>query len=401
MTCDGIQSPRAMDIARILDLAAKGKSAEIRAALRKDPSLGRDQGLEGRSLVWVAVWKNKPAVLAAALAADADVDLAGCDPLHMDLACANVRPGTMVMVTPLALAMRSRPKLVPALEAAGAVSDIFTAAWVGDARAVARALDERPDLLNAPDPADDFQNVTPLCHAVSGGNLDAVRLLLDRGAGVRPHSGKLLTFAIALGRSDLVACLLDHGADATRVDTLGPLDPGERPIAGLLLGAGKRVSDAMLPRACRADVSRNEVHRAAVLLDYGANVNALGREGLSALHYAVRGGKVPLIRLLLDRGADVNAPDHEGLSPAVHLAHTRAKLDPVEILNVLASHGADLDGPDHAGKQLLLHFARRGNASAIGWLLAHGIARDTKDAHGRTAAELARGHPAVLHALAR
>jgi hypothetical protein len=49
----------------------------------------------------------------------------------------------------------------------------------------------------------------------------------------------------------------------------------------------------------------------------------------------------------------------------------------------------------------LLHFARRGNASAIGWLLAHGIARDTKDAHGRTAAELARGHPAVLHALAR
>ena len=54
------------------------------------------------------------------------------------------------------------------------------------------------------------------------------------------------------------------------------------------------------PRACRPDISSNEQHRVKVLLDYGANVDDRGRYGLTALHYAVRGGKLPLIKLLLE-----------------------------------------------------------------------------------------------------
>src|SRR5206468_13020670 len=131
--------------------------------------------------------------------------------------------------------------------------------------------------------------------------------------------------------------------DARRAGSLGPLDQPEHPIADLLVAHGAGVPDGLLARSCRADVSRNEVHRVGVLLGYGADVNARSREGLTALHYAVRSGKLPLIRLLLDHGADVHAADPTGLTPLHHLAKSRAKIAPAAaqaIREVLAECGA-------------------------------------------------------------
>ena len=135
-------------------------------------------------------------------------------------------------------------------------------------------------------------------------------------------------------------------------------------------GAG--VPSALLPRACRADVARNTLHRVTVLLEYGADVNRPGREGLTALHYAVRGGDLEVIRYLLDHGADVAARDPHGLTPLLHLARTRAALDHLAVLELLAAYGADLDARDEAGETLLFCYARRGDTPAVRWLLAHG-----------------------------
>src|SRR5260370_39549259 len=98
----------------------------------------------------------------------------------------------------------------------------------------------------------------------------------------------------------------------------------------------------MLPRACRPDVSHNELHRVQVLLEYGASLDDRGRYGLTALHYAVRGGKLLLIALLLDRGAKPNALDGQGLTPPLHLAQTPARVDAIPALALLLSHGAEL-----------------------------------------------------------
>src|SRR5439155_14951915 len=121
---------------------------------------------------------------------------------------------------------------------------------------------------NAIDPADDFREVSPLCHAVCGGSIAAAKLLIERGAEVRRHSGKLLTLAVVMNRVDLVKLLIEQGADVERTGFLGRLDDAERPVADLLIANGKRVPDWMLPRACRPDVSTNELHRVTVLLDY-------------------------------------------------------------------------------------------------------------------------------------
>ena len=123
---------------------------------------------------------------------------------------------------------------------------------------------------------------------------------------------------------------------------------------------------------------------------HGATVDDRGRYGLSALHYAVRGGKLPLIQLLLQRGARVNALDEYGLTPLLHLAKTRSKADPIPVMELLAASGANLDARDETQGTLLMYFARQGRAEPVKWLLAHG-AKDELSPLERFISACARG----------
>jgi ankyrin repeat protein/truncated hemoglobin YjbI len=355
----GVREPAAVRLEALLADAARGRAETVQQAVQQDATLATRPGKQGRTLLWVAVERNRPELAALALASGADPDRPACN-------------GSFVMLTPLALARKRRPGLVALLRDHGARDDIFTAAWLGEREEVAASLDAHPALLNAIDPADDFQEVTPLAHAVAGGDAGTVALLLARGAEVARHSGKLLALAIEAERPDLVEALLRHGAEAHRASSLGPLDGDTRPIADLLVAHGKTVSSYMFTRACRADVSRNEVHRVGVLLGYGADVNGVGQYGLTALHYAVRSGKIDLIRLLLERGADVKALDDEGLTPLLHLTRTRAKHDPLAVLELMVAHGADVNAPDNRGQTLLSFYRHRRRQSVVNWLIDHG-----------------------------
>ena len=400
-SCDGVQDASQVQFDELLEDVAKGRTEKIRQALERDPTLGSRRGLENRTLAWVATYRNRPKILELVLEAGGDCRSPGCDPLRATMVCDDVQMGTTVAVTPLAIAKRWHPALVETLVEQGAVDDVFTAAWLGDLPALRDHLDRNPHLVQAIDPADDFQEVTLLCHAVCSGNIAAVKLLLERGAEVERHSGKLLTPAIVMNRVDLVKLLIEHGADVSRTRLIGRLDDAERPIADLLIAHGKKVPDWMLPRACRPDVSTNELHRVTVLLDYGARLEDRGRYGLTALHYAVRGGKLPLINLLLARGARADALDVNGVTPLVHLSKTRSKADPIPVMELLAARGADLDARDENESTLLMHYARHGNAAPVQWLLAHGSNRHARNKHGKTAIELGRRHPGILRLLAK
>jgi ankyrin repeat protein/truncated hemoglobin YjbI len=397
--CDVVQDASAARFERALEDVARGRTDAVNRALSADPLLAHGRGRHGQSLVWLAVYRNRHEILTRLLEAGANPNLPACDPPRGEIASNNVRLGTLVSVTPLALARKQRPKLVPLLIEHGAVPDVFTAAWLGDRAGVAELVERHPELVNATDPAEDFQGVTPLAHALAGGDTSVVSLLLDRGAEVHAHSGKLLRIAIMLNRPDLVRLLLAHGADARRVDSLGPLDPAERPIADLLIAHGARAPSFLLPRTCRADVSRNELHRVRVLLGYGADVNGHGREGLTALHYAVRSGKLPVIRLLLEHGADVTARAPDGATPLLELAKTRATFDHVGVLELLAEYGADLDARTAAGARLLDFYASHGKPEAVRWMLAHGADPCVVNDRGASAAVIAGRYPAVSKSL--
>src|ERR1035441_3618873 len=58
---------------------------------------------------------------------------------------------------------------------------------------------------------------------------------------------------------------------------------------------------------------------AKLLLDQGADINALASDGYTALFLAARRGHTEMIKLLLDRGASINAKSRDGWT-ALHVA---------------------------------------------------------------------------------
>jgi len=397
--CDGVRDPVQVQFETLLADAATGRTENVRQALEKDRTLASRRGIHNQTLAWVATYRNRPKILELALKAGGDCNAPACDPMRATMACDDVQMGTGVAVTPLAIARKWQPALVAPLVEHGAIDDVFTAAWLGDLPALRGHVERNPALVSAVDPADDFQEASLMCHAVCGGSIDAVRLLLERGAEVERHSGKLLTLAVVMNRVDLVKLLIEHGADVERVGLLGPLDDAERPVADLLIAHGKKVPDGMLPRACRPDVSTNELHRVQVLLEYGARLDDRGRYGLTALHYAVRGGKLPLIKLLLERGAEADALGADGLTPLMHLSKTRSKADPIPVMEMLAARGADVNARDDNQGTLLMHYARQGKVEPVQWLLAHGADRHARNKSGKTAAQIGRRHAGIVRLL--
>jgi truncated hemoglobin YjbI len=166
--CDAVQDAAQVQFETLLDDAAKGRMENVRKALAKDPALASRRGMHNRTLAWVAAYRNRPRILELALDAGGDCNTPACDPMHATMACDHVRMGTGVAVTPLAIAKKWQPALVAPLVGHGAIDDVFTAAWLGDLPALCGHVERNPEFVNAIDPADDFQEVSLLCHAVCG-----------------------------------------------------------------------------------------------------------------------------------------------------------------------------------------------------------------------------------------
>ncbi|XP_051769591.1 KN motif and ankyrin repeat domain-containing protein 4-like isoform X2 [Ctenopharyngodon idella] len=86
------------------------------------------------------------------------------------------------------------------------------------------------------------------------------------------------------------------------------------------------------------------------LMELG-DVNAcVGQVGQTALHLAVRHGRVPIVHLLLEQGADPNAQDHAGTTPLIS-ACDRGHVNIVRILLEKANCNVNLK--DKAGRSAL------------------------------------------------
>jgi hemoglobin len=234
----------------------------------------------------------------------------------------------VIFVTPLCAARTKRRSAVEALLlAAGAREDVFTAAFLGDLTSLARMLTADPGLARALDPAVDVLDITPVDHAVAGGQPAALRLLLDQAA--EPVAGyvRALRGAAALGSLAMAESLLAHGADATRIGTgRWVLHPE---LAPLLASHGAAIdsSGSWIGAACTGNQNRkDDPEYVRALLRYGASATdrragdpdgATGVRALNAtaLHYAAKAGFLRTIEVLLDHGADPHARDSLGRTP--------------------------------------------------------------------------------------
>lgn len=166
----------------------------------------------------------------------------------------------------------------------------------------------------------------------------------------RPEFAPLFV-ATAYGNVELVRLLLDRGANVNAADSSGR--PG------------------MPLRVAAFDLGGNET-LVRVLLDHGARINATDQNGQTALARAVLLGNAPVVRLLLAHGADPNVADAEGRTPLMRAASyyvQQVKLARyTEIAGLLAQHGADVNRRDNQGRTALA-FAADGRRPAIVALL--------------------------------
>ena len=179
---------------------------------------------------------------------------------------------------------------------------------------------------------------TPLISAIGGRHNDVVALLIARGADVNRGSKDTtpLILALEMGDADAARQLIRHGASVNARSARGEsplpamirkrlrghgddeaMKPQDQEKMQLLLDAGADVGaigkDGGTPLHRAAGCDRDDL--AALLIAHGANVNAHDQSGLTPLHIAASGGHTVVVELLLTKDADVNAEARDGRTP--------------------------------------------------------------------------------------
>ena len=127
-------------------------------------------------------------------------------------------------------------------------------------------------------------------------------------------------------------------------------------------------------------VHSNAVEVAAVLLDHGANVNAVDTLGRTPLHVAASGARVDVLRELLARGADATLLTNDN-ETAFELAPATGDVD---AMRLLIMRGVQVDEPNVRGWTPLHTAAFSGQAVAIRELVGRGADIDVRTEAGVT-----------------
>lgn len=238
------------------------------------------------------------------------------------------------------------------------------------------ALAEGADAHALPREGDRDQRTLSMLASLQG-DLRVLRQLIGRGVDLNQQHGGLTVLLAATrdswhGRPEAVMTLLANGADARVAD-----HDGNTP-----LHHASRSTDPAV---------------AALLLDAGAQVDALNAEGFSALGIACASGNWRLSRFLIEHGA---RPEPAGGQPAL-LAAVAGDDDPGGA-QLLLRHKARVDSRGVGQRTALMQACAAGNVEVVGVLLEAGADRNAHDEHGLSPLlEAARnGHTAVVARLA-
>lgn len=123
-----------------------------------------------------------------------------------------------------------------------------------------------------------------------------------------------------------------------------------------------------------------------LLINNGAEVDALTRFQSTPLHYASFVGSIRCAQILLECGADINAKESWGQSPLM----IAVKQGNLEFVKFLLTQGPDIESVDHLDKQTALHVACCGrDFDIVRCLLDAGCAINLLDENSCTPLHLA------------
>jgi ankyrin repeat protein len=331
------------------DFARRGEIDALRTALEKTPDLTR--ATYGAQVLSGAVLAGRVQTVELLLREGVDPN----KPHHLPT---NLTPPAferVLFVTPLCAArLKRRSEVEELLLQNGAVADIFTSAFLGDAQHVEESLRAEPGLAQATDPALDVLDITPVHHAIAGKHPQVLEVLLSMAE--RPLLGGTRALRAAVGHEHLgmVQRLLEWGVSASELGA-GRWVLNE-PLALLLSKHGASIdrSGAWIGLCCTGNQGRkDDPDFVRSLLRYGARADDRRSEGLAAkatgtvvaqlnataLHYAAKAGFLKTIAILLEHGADPQAVDSRGETPLDWLEGSAKSVDRSAVKALLAARG--------------------------------------------------------------
>jgi ankyrin repeat protein len=285
-------------------------------------------------------------------------------------------------------------------------------------------LDQKaPDPKASADTADNH-GITPLMYAAEIGSLDAMRLLLDRGADVNAQNAFGST-ALMWSVSDAakVRLLLDHGAQVNTAARSGRTaliiaaftNPSAE-VVRLLLAKGAKVDvmDVRHVTPLNAATFGNDTATVRLLFEAGSDFDTPDTFiGLTPLMNAAGNRNLEAVKLLLTKGAKLNAVSKtEGL-PKIQTGTVEfggwtpllmaSAFGPPEAVKVLLDAGAKIDAQDYRGftPLMLAVGTDRYDGRIVNMLIAHGADFHPTNHDGETALDWANkfGDPEVIRAL--
>jgi ankyrin repeat protein len=272
----------------------------------------------------------------------------------------------------------------------------FAAARDGDVAALVTLLDRHPGQLRSRDAPYEW---SLLHHAAHRGHLGVVDLLLERGLDVNTRekgdNTTAMHWAAAAGHLAVVRRLAAAGGDVVgrgddhQLEVIGWAscwdggdDDAHRAIVDFLLRSGARHHIFSAIATNRSD----EVRR-IVAADGTALARRMSRNESHQLplQFAIRRNRPEMVELLLELGADPEALDGDGMSAVVYAAGPGVTRRVIELLAPRVDHvfpalvtgdharAERLWSRDGAGKTNALHLsAKRGDEAAVEWLLERG-----------------------------
>jgi ankyrin len=280
---------------------------------------------------------------------------------------------------------------VPTVTAAEDVPALVMAADTGDIAAVRQLLNNHTDPNTS-----DSKGLTALNWAAYSGRLDVAQELIAHGAKVDSNTNKdkwtPLINAAAQGHPDIVAFLLDHGANisATSATYCQPLafavENDHTAVAELLLRRGATI-DAYCDHQTALEIAAAHAYAGTARLLLGK-----GAEGGNALFGLARDGNIKGAQVLLDLGVNVDRPVR---LPGSHHDGWTALLGAViveqwDMVRLLLARGANVNAADpQTGNTVLIEAVKKCRDELVSELLAHGALAGTRNVNGDTALDYA------------
>lgn len=221
--------------------------------------------------------------------------------------------------------------------------ELFDAAISNDSEKVRLQLKNNADVnttYNMPVVAGgEIERWTPLMSAASNGNLNILKLLINKGAWVNYMNSEVksaLWYATYSGKADVVKYLLEHGAYVNNSD-LANTTP-------LMIAA-----------------MNGDTEVVKVLIAHRADVNLKQKDGDTALMVALAHGNSDIAKILIKAGADLNVKNKEGVTALIICAVENN----VEVAKLLIMNNANTKTKTDFGKTALDIASAKGHAQLV------------------------------------